>query len=350
MILEGKLPIEELKEIIQLEGFDNNEGIIAKSQIGLDASAINYNKAILKCREFYKTQDEFLLIVKSDPITFQTENPGKYSVIVNANDVTCLGGVPYGCVVTLLVPNKTRFTDILNIQKEIHHTCIGLEISILGGHTEITSAVNRSIISLSMYGFVPRSKLIFDDPQEGDLIALIGYIGNEGTAILTNELNSRSKNILYKKDTIKLFEENLYVGDIALELNKSMRLTRMHDPTEGGLLGAIYELIEGLKSKKGVIIYKKTLDKHIHDLTREISLALEINPLRLISSGTLLVIFTSDQLDKFHNLSKSFSVPVSIIGQITKDKVIFDDRTVIQSPKSDEIVKALTNIEINMKK
>jgi hydrogenase expression/formation protein HypE len=345
LLLEGKLPIEHLKKIISLNGINNNESIVIPPGIGVDASALNFEKAVSKCREFYKTQENCYLLVKSDPITFQTKSPGKYSIIVNANDIACLGGIPFGCTVTILVPDKSNFEDIINIQTDLHRTCVELGISVLGGHTEITSAVIRPVVSISMIGSVPHSKLLNNKPQKGDFLALLGYIGNEGTAILAKEINSRTVSNEYSLKDIKMFEDNLYIGKIAQELNKTLKILMMHDPTEGGLLGAIYELFNGLGPLFGVTIYKEKILKHIHHITTKIGKELAINPLRLISSGTLLVVLPSDQFESFELVSNKFQIPSSIIGKIEGEEIMFDDETKINPPKSDELVQAFLNLE-----
>jgi hydrogenase expression/formation protein HypE len=196
-----------------------------------------------------------------------------------------------------------------------------------------------------MLGSVPHSKLLNKKPQKGDFLALIGYIGNEGTAILAKELNSKTVSTKYSHKDIKIFEDNLYIGKIAQELNKSLKILMMHDPTEGGLLGAIYELFNGLGSSFGVTIYKEKILNHIHHITSIIAKELAINPLRLISSGTLLVVLPSDQFKSFELVSKKFQIPSSIIGKIVGEEIMFEDKTKINPPKSDELVQALLNLE-----
>ena len=152
---EGKLDISLLEEILSRKGYQN-EGIISSGEIGVDAASLNLSLAQKKAQEFYKNDSESYLIVKSDPVTFPTSEPGKYAVIVNANDIACSGAVPYGFLATIIVPPITKFNEIKIIQKQIHQQCLDLGISLLGGHTEISDSVKRIIISGHMIGFVPK--------------------------------------------------------------------------------------------------------------------------------------------------------------------------------------------------
>ncbi|MHA1205616.1 MAG: AIR synthase related protein, partial [Candidatus Heimdallarchaeaceae archaeon] len=155
---EGKLPIPKLSEILELKGA-KNEGIISAGIIGHDVAVIDIQSAKQNALKFYNSKSKVLLIEKSDPITFPTPNPGHYSVIVNSNDIACSGGVPYGFLITIIAPPDTTFDKIKAIQKEIHKQCEKFDISILGGHTEISQSVNTIIISGHMIGFVPKEFL-----------------------------------------------------------------------------------------------------------------------------------------------------------------------------------------------
>ena len=160
---EGKLPISYLQEILKYGGF-KNQGIILAGEVGGDVAVIDLNKAMIESKKFYNSNEEVFLVEKSDPITFPTPEPGKYAVIVNANDIACSGAKPFGFLPTLIVPPETSFDRISEIQNQIHEQCTELEISVLGGHTEVSSSVRTDIVSGHMLGFVPKDFLINSEP------------------------------------------------------------------------------------------------------------------------------------------------------------------------------------------
>ncbi len=337
---EGKLGVDALQHSLLSKLGKKNVGIIISSLIGIDACAYEFSQAQEVAKVFYETGEECYTICKSDPITFPTPNPGRYAIIVNLNDLACLGAIPYGILVTWLLPVTTAIETIEQKQKELHNTALEFGITILGGHTEFTSAVTRPVISLSMIGFTPKSFLPSRKLKKGDKLYLLGNVANEGTAILGNELihkKSIPSNIKEMLNELPRFEKNLSIFHDALKINKKYRPKMMHDPTEGGLLGAIYEMMVdqsvGIKIKSSKLI--------IPDLTRGICQLLKIDPLRLISSGSLLICVEQEinvnKLELDHELVE--------IGIVTPEKIFLIDDKEIHHPEADQLIQGLKKLE-----
>ena len=337
---EGKLDVHTLQHSLLSKLGHPNPGIIVSSLIGIDACAYEFKQGQTIAKKYYDIDEECYTICKSDPITFPTPNPGRYAIIVNLNDLACLGAVPYGVLVTWLLPVTTSLIDIEKKQSELHTTAKEFGITILGGHTEFTTAVSRPIISLSMIGFTPKSFLPPRTLEQGDSIYLLGNIANEGTAILGHELDGKKhipedlKNYL---SDLPLFEGGLSIFRDGLKINKRYKPKMMHDPTEGGLLGAIYEMM--IDQKVGIHIESSKLT--IAKLTKSICSYLQIDPLRLISSGTLLICsreeINVDTLNLEHSLVK--------IGFVTDTKKLFLDESEIQAPEADQLIQGLKKLE-----
>ncbi|MFV2014018.1 MAG: AIR synthase related protein, partial [Candidatus Heimdallarchaeota archaeon] len=182
-MVEGKVTLENLSFLLSRLGI-KNPGIIVPPLIGSDATAFDFDMAKQVALDYYGLQEECYMVWKSDPITFPAPDLSKYSIIVNLNDLTCFGAIPYGILVTLLLPTHFNQSDLQNFQNSLHETALDYNISILGGHSEFTSAVIRPVIDLSMIGFVPKTFLPTRNLAAGDHVYLLGYVGNEGTAIL----------------------------------------------------------------------------------------------------------------------------------------------------------------------
>lgn len=337
---EGKLDVDTLQHALLSKLGKKNDGIIISSLIGIDACAYDYAKGENVAKEYYETQDDCYTICKSDPITFPTSNPGRYAIIVNLNDLACMGAIPYGVLVTWLLPVTTELREIEKRQTELHESALEFGITILGGHTEFTSAVTRPVISLSMIGFTPKNYLPPRSLQPGDKLYLLGNVANEGTAILGHELLLKQDipaNLKSELTDLPLFEQGLSIFRDALKINKKYKPKMMHDPTEGGLLGAVYEMMIG--QSVGI-----TIDSHkipLAPLTTSICSFLRIDPLRLISSGTLLICsneeIQSDSLDLEHSLVE--------IGMVTNKKEFLYDEVPIQPPEADQVIAGLKKIE-----
>ena len=88
---EGKLPIDLLDKLIATD-IKGIQGVIQGPQVGCDVAVIDYIQAIKRAQQFYNSKEKVYVVFKTDPITFPTPNPGRYAVIVNANDVVTSGG------------------------------------------------------------------------------------------------------------------------------------------------------------------------------------------------------------------------------------------------------------------
>jgi hydrogenase expression/formation protein HypE len=338
----GKLPISNLKDILKFRGFEN-EGIVLSGEIGGDVAIIDIDEAIKKSREFYNSNEKVFLVEKSDPITFPTPEPGKYVVIINANDIACSGATPFGILPTIIVPPETSFEGILEIQEQIHEQCKKLEISVLGGHTEISNTVRTCIVSGHMMGFVPKDYMVPNKLKEKEKIIIIGNIGAEGIGIIIAEAGKRIKNVLQEeelKQGIKMGKD-LCVAELALEINKKFRPSLIHDATEGGIYGALIEIVADKD-------YGIQLDKEpsISDILNKLAEWLEFNPFRIISSGTLIACIEEAKIKELEEFLLVKEIPFDVIGSVTKErgKVKLDDE-IIGIRKGDQIISALEKLE-----
>ncbi|KRQ86149.1 Hydrogenase isoenzymes formation protein HypE [Caloramator mitchellensis] len=320
----GKLPNEVLHESILKNIKRINEEVYILPSIGEDCGAIRF--------------DEDVCVVTTDPITAATKNVGRLGVIINTNDIASSGVRPIGITVTLLAPPDSKIEDIESIMTEVINTSKELGVDILGGHTEITDAVNRIVLSITAIGKGKINQFVTTSGAKvGDDIVMTGYAGLEGTYILANEYYSKLKDIVGENTLVKFLNSSpdlsvLKAGLIAGKFG----VHSMHDATEGGIFGAVWEVAKA--SKMGVKIYKEQIP--ILDETIKICNALNLNPYKLISSGSM-IITTQDGIKLCDALSKE-GIEAKIIGKITEKGCIVVENgieTEIQQPQSDEIYK-----------
>jgi hydrogenase maturation factor len=339
---EGKLEISLLKEIIEMKGSEN-VGILVSGQLGGDTAIIDVSEADRKAKQFYNSDSKTLLVVKSDPITFPTSEPGRYAVIVNANDIACSGALPFGFLSSIIVPVHTSFQDVKDIQEQIHQQCIELGISILGGHTEISQSVKIPIVSGHMIGFVPEDFSVANKLTEDETILAIGYTGAEGTGILISESGDLIHDILDENE----IEEGIRIGsklrivDLALDLNKKFQPSLIHDATEGGVYGALYEIIAFSK----LSIELNNLPR-ISKVTEKLASWLDFDPYRLISSGLLIISAPEEKAQEIQTYLQKDQIPCEKIGKVGANKGILSlNKQILEKPKGDEISTALKNLE-----
>ena len=232
-----------------------------------------------------------LLVAKSDPVTFATDQIGWYAVQVNANDVACTGGIPKWFLATLLVPERFTEDEAEAVFDQILEACRSIDVSLVGGHSEVTYGIDRPIIMGTMLGEVEPDRLILTGgAQDGDSIVVTKGIAIEGTALLARE---RAADLLkagmtqqdIDKAATLLSVPGISVINDARIACASSQVHSMHDVTEGGLVTGLREVAKA--SGLGVAIEESSVP--ILSECQEICEALGLNPLGLLASGALLI-------------------------------------------------------------
>lgn len=318
----GKLNWDDLKEIIDSNRGVTRDDVRVRSGIGEDCSVINFG--------------DYECIVSTDPITGAEVNGGRLAVHINCNDVASCGVEPLGILVTILAPEDTTLEDIKRVMKEISEETKKLNVEILGGHTEVTRAVNKMVISCTVIGKGKKDKAIATSgAKEGDDILVTKLLCLEGTSIAVNDYINKVKDIL-TEDEIK--EANNYINEISVVKEGAIAgkfgVNSMHDITEGGVLGALWEVAEA--SNLGFKVYKENMP--ISSITEKICSTYSIDPLRFISSGSMLI--TTSNGDQLAKILQNEGIKASIIGKIIKGNSILVDKGIekeITPPERDEL-------------
>jgi len=288
-----------------------NEKVLLGPAIGVDASVIFQDK---------------LIAVHTDPITGASHDIGYFSIIISANDIASIGAKPEFASVCILVPVNSELRLIQEIQEQLHRASLELNIAIIGGHTEITNAVNKPIVITTMIGtldltFKERLKEINEikkKPLKSKYyVVLINPIGIEATAIIANDFEHLISSILNKDELeqAKSLKYKISIVDIAKKAYETNAVLFAHDPTEGGIATALKEI--SIFLNKGMEIYEDKII--ILDISKKIFNFLKIDPLKVISSGCLLCIVKEENLNKFISSFKNNSY-ISIIGELKNEK------------------------------
>lgn len=330
VIPEGKLNIEQLKELIfkYIERYSpGRQEILRHPYIGEDCAVID---------PAHKQ-----MVLSSDPITGATENIGRLGVMVNLNDIASAGGDPLGIMVTLLCPLGTTEKEVATIMEDIAKTAGESGVQVLGGHTEVTSGVNRTILSITVIGTKSEMDVALSEIDSWD-IYMTKEAGLEGFYIISNERADVLTELLEQEDweILRGYEDQLSVVADA-RLARGFHPALMHDVTEGGVFGALWEVCQLMRV--GAIIEEENLPLSVAG--KKIAHHFGIDPWRLISSGCLL--FLADPCYR-QTLEQSFreaGITLSRLGRTTKQESILLSRSgqlvEIEPPCSDELYKVL---------
>lgn len=260
---------------------------------------------------------EGILVAASDPVTGAGKNAGRLLVHINANDVACKGADPAWLIVTLIVPDNDGLNYIADTMREIHETCNELNIAIAGGHTELTDRYTQPVLSATMLGMT-KYELSTKRIREGDLILLTGHAGLEGMSIIAHDRPDLFAEIFTDEEinTIRSWKNDLSVVKPARILREYSHY--MHDPTEGGLNGALYETAKGCGL--GIEIYDDELP--VSELTRRASEELNFNPVNMISSGMLIAVIPPERIKEAQENLRMNNIDSCVAGRFLRDKEI----------------------------
>jgi len=303
MLSVGKLPVEFLQQLLERYG-GRDERLVVGPQVGEDA-------AVLDMGERY-------LVIKSDPITFATEEIGWYVVHVNANDIATMGARPRWLLLTLLLPETGTGRPLVEaIFAQASEACRSLGITLCGGHTEVTYGLNRPIAVGLMLGEVDKGELVRTaGARAGDDVILTKGIAIEGTAVLAREMGERlashvSADVLARGQHL-LKDPGISIVRDAQIVRRAGRPHAMHDPTEGGLATGLWEL--ALASGKGVVV--DLAQVRLFPETQAFCQALDLDPLGLIASGALLVTASPRASGRMVRHLQEAGIGASVIGRV----------------------------------
>ena len=327
----GKLPAQLLEKVLSQIPIKDNAVFLGPGT-GLDCAVIDIG-------------DQYM-VVKSDPISLTADNIGMYAVDINVNDISTTGAYPKWMMVTLLLPeNKTTQTTIENIFNQLIQRSQKFGITIIGGHTEITKGISNSILSATLIGLVDKDKLITPKGvQIGDKLFITKEIPIETISILANDFSDTLEPHL-SKDELALAKSYLTQPGISIYQEASLLrngygVTAMHDPTEGGISSALWEL--STASNKILHIDQNKIP--ISKLSRKICNLFDINPLNSISSGSLLFTAPPEKTNEIIDDLAQINIRATEIGFVYSTgvgvyQIEENIKELVPRPDRDEITK-----------
>lgn len=316
----GKLDNDMLNNLILSKFKHNRSEVICSPRVGVDCAAVDLGGR--------------LAVLSTDPITSATGNLGTLTVHVSCNDAAAAGAEPIGLLVTLLIPPHATQEEIGRVADELSAAADAANVEIIGGHTEVTEAVTRMVACATVLAKAgPGGVIEPGGMKDGDDLVLTKWAGLEGTAViaedhadrlavLTAEERKEARDMIHLVSVVK---EGLYAA--------AHGATAMHDVTEGGVLGAAWEMAEA--SGKGIVIDKNAIP--IRQVTGKICRAVGIDPLRLLSSGAMLIACPDGQ--KLAQGLVEMGVNAAVIGKVSGQGARFCDGAIIDPPGADELYR-----------
>ena len=324
----GKIPETALKRSVFKQIRHRRDEVLIRPGIGVDCSIIEL------------AEDE-VFVLSTDPITGLAEEIGAFAIYKTINNLVCSGAEAIGVMLSMLLPCKSGEQQIKRIIRDIEEECQKLNIEIIGGHTEYTPAVNQPILTVTGIGKAKKGGVLSTKTiKPGQEIVMTKWAGLEGTAILAKakEEELKSRYTSYFIEEAKELTSFLSVIPEATLCHK-MNVTAMHDVTEGGIFGALWELVAA--ADVGLLVDLTQIP--LKQETIEVCEFYDLNPYMLKSSGSLLIV-TEEANHLVDELEKQ-GIKATVIGRITEghERIVFneDERRYLQPTRFDEVYKVI---------
>lgn len=274
-------------------------------QYGIDGGLVNLDKGIYA--------------FTSDPITFTSSENAYYLFAVNINDIIAMGAKPQYLALNILFREGVEEKEVVETFRKIGELAKSFGVCVVTGHTEVTPGLFQTILS----GFMAGKVIQKVDPrniQIGDVIFQVKGVAIEGTSIIAREKEAELKG-KFGTDFVEkcknfLYEPGICLYPMAIEILENFKVHGLHDPTEGGILTAIYEVLKA--SGKGGEIWEEEIV--VYHETRVLSEYFGINPLGLISSGSLLVFQEEREGVRMCKYLNKKGIPCKIIGRVLEEE------------------------------
>ncbi|MDQ7842839.1 MAG: AIR synthase family protein [Armatimonadota bacterium] len=303
--------------------------VLLHAHLGEDCAAVEFG--------------EWVAVLTTDPVTGAAAHLGRYAVHVSCNDLATSGAEPVALLLTLLLRDGTTEEELEQIMREAGEVARSLGVEIVGGHTEVTPGIDRTIAVVTALGRARRGRVLSAaGARPGDTVLLTKSAGVEGTAILALDLADRLRGRVEEEVLVRArgFLEKISVVAEGLAAAGN-GAAAMHDVTEGGVLGGAWELAEAAGA--GIEIHADAVP--VAPETAAICAALGVDPLRLIGSGAMLIATSSPE--RTAAAVRQAGVPVAEIGVVTaQERVVVRSgrRMPLAAPEADELWRVLAEV------
>ena len=278
-------------------------------------------------------------VVSSNPVTGAGKVKGALAIYSAVDNLVTSGAEAVGVMMTVLLPENFKESRLAELSETVEEVCQTLNIQVLGGHTEVTMAVNEPVFSVTAMGKAKEKELLHAKNAKADQdIVMSKWIGMEGSVAIAaakeKELLERFPKAMIDKIK-KMLPDCCVAAEAALAVKSGV--SAMHDVSSGGIYGALYELSEA--AGVGLEIDLRAIP--ISQETVEICEYLGLNPYYLKSGGSMLMV--CDHGQELVRLLGKEGIHAAVIGRTTSNnaKAVMNEGEVsyLERPKADELLR-----------
>lgn len=311
----GKFPLNLIERIVYPKLGANRTEVLIGPGHGRDNAIVQ-----LGCNQ--------VLVATADPLSvipaLGLEASAYISVHLLASDIATCGFPPQFFIVNLNLPAEMNNEEFEQYWSCIHRECEKLSVAVIGGHTGRYVGSGYTVVGGGvMMAVAPEKQYLASTMSKpGDTIIMTKGVAIATTAILSMVFPETVKKT-YGAPFLKRAQQYLHkfsvVNDALTAASVGLRdngVTAMHDATEGGLLGALYELAEA--SNVGLEV--DLADIIATEETKQICELFKLSPYSALSEGTLLLTVKPEKVLAVQQALHLKGIRSAAIGQITDAK------------------------------
>lgn len=315
----GKATPEFFDEVIFPHLGAKDDAVIVGPTHGVDFGAISLGDRVI--------------VFSSDPFfiapSLGWERAAWFALHIIASDVSVSGIPPRFLTVDLNLPPEMDEATLTTVWRTVHSEARELGIAIVGGHTARYAGCNFPMVGgATVFGVGPARDLV--DPrkaQPGDVIVITKGPAIETTGLMAvqfPEFIAERWGESVAREARDVFYQMSVVKDAALCAH-SGGVTAMHDATECGVWGALFEIARA--SGTGLIVDKRKIVAQ--DVVVKVCEVFDIDPFASISEGTLVATMRPESADRAIAALFAHGIPASVVGELLppgKGVRIIDER------------------------
>lgn len=309
--LVGKLPPEVLSGMLSGHLGAASDKVIVPPQAGVDAGVIDVG-------------DGKVMIVAEDPIFtlpgLSLEFFGWVAVHIGASDVAVMGVRPQFMTYSLLLPLGTSDEDLGRIVGAVHSAAEDLGIAIVGGHTGCYPGLSSPTIGgITVFSVVPKGSYVTPKgARPGDDVLITKGPAIEASGVLAvlnrGELASRYGQAVADK-AADLCNSITVVKDAILAMGAG-GVSAMHDATEGGVMGGLFEVADASEVGMEIDESKLVLPEEVRAVCEHFAM----DPLKAISEGSLIITARPGHSTAIIDSLRARGIACTVVGSVIADK------------------------------
>jgi len=308
----GKISPEVFKELIFPRLGANSEKILVGPQHGVDVGIVEIGDKVASF-----TCDPVFIVPE-----YGWERAAWFAIHIIASDAVTCGLKPKYLSIDLNLPMEMTKEQLEIVWETMHQQCERMGVSVICGHTARYENCHYPMVGgATMVGVGDKDEYVTPKmARAGDKIIITKGPAIEATGIFATmfpqliekefgrDFSQRAQQIFYKMSVVEDAMTTVSVGI------RDDGVTAMHDATECGIWGGLYEVAQA--AGLGVRVEKEQIV--VEDCITEICSYFSIDPYASISEGTLIIACRQHKAQKVVEALSQKGIKSSIVGELTE--------------------------------